>query len=394
VAANYLVNTQHLIQGPAIPIYEQAFAQRIGVRYASSFSAGRVAFYGILQALGVGPGDEVLLQVPTHIVIPTVIRAIGARPVYVDCSLDTYNMDLDQVESCISPRSKVLLIQHTFGIPANLDQAVDLANRHGLALVEDCVHALGATYDGQPVGSFGRAAFFSTEETKTITSTMGGMAVTNDPALARGILDFQSQCRWPAPDLISRYMMKILMYTGFTHPYVHTFTRPIYMGLRTNPRTHLAPGATSQSETHGILPKDFRQRLSNAQAEIALRQLHRLDQNLAHRAAMAKLYETSLSKFGFNLPHPSQKSHPGYVRYPVWVEDRAAAIAGTKSRVVLGMWFNSVLEEAASWSSGDYQAGSCPRAESAAIHLVNLPTHPRVTPRDAEAIVDALVRAS
>src|SRR6266849_10616142 len=187
VALRYLADPRQLVQGPAIIEYEQAFARQVGVRYAYSFCHARVGLYGLLLALGVGPRDEVLLQVPTHVVVSNAIRYTGARPVYVDCRLDNYNIDLEQAEQRITPRTKALVLQHTFGIPVDLDAALDLTRRHGLTLIEDCVHALGATYDRRPVGSFGRAAFFSSEETKTISTTMGGMVVTDDPDLATRI---------------------------------------------------------------------------------------------------------------------------------------------------------------------------------------------------------------
>src|SRR5207244_5684423 len=130
----------------------------------------------------------------THIVVANAIRYVGARPVYVDCRLDNYNMDLEQAERQITSRTKVLILQHTFGIPADLDAALVLARRHGVEVGEDCVDALGTTYHGRPVGSFGRAAFFSTEETKTISTTMGGVAVTDDPVLAGQLQAFQASC--------------------------------------------------------------------------------------------------------------------------------------------------------------------------------------------------------
>jgi dTDP-4-amino-4,6-dideoxygalactose transaminase len=383
----YLAKPRTLVDGPAIAVYEDAFAQAIGVRHAVSFAAGRVGLYGLLRALQVGDGDEVLLQVPTHIVVANAIRYAGARPVYVDCRLDTYNMDLDQAEQRITPRTKVLLIQHTFGIPVDMDAALSLAERHGLIVIEDCVHSLGARYGERPVGSLGRAAFFSTEETKTISSTMGGMAVTDDDDLADRLRAFQASCARPSRSLTARYVLKLVLYHLLTQPSLHRFTRALYerMGER-----HPLPRPTSASELRGNKPPRFEQGLSNAQAALALRQLARLEANVRHRGAVALAYRTHLAQWGFRAPSVPPRAEPSYVRYPVWVDDRRAALRALAPHTVPGTWFTSVLEEAVSPAAGDYQMGSCPNAELAATHLINLPTHPRVQSRDVRAISAAM----
>ncbi len=390
VAIRYLCGRRNLIRGPAIDEYEKAFARKIGVSYAFSFSSGRVGFYGLLRALGVGTVDEVLLQVPTHIVVVNAIRYVGARPVFVDCVPDTYNMNLDEAEKKITPLAKVLLVQHTFGIPTDMEAALSLARRHGLTLIEDCVHALGARYDGKMVGSFGKAAFFSTEETKTISTTMGGMVVTDDADLAMKIRQFQKSCPWPSKWLTVRYVLKLLIYHVLTQPYLHRYMRALYELCG---RRHPLPRPTSNEEELGLRPKVYEQRLSNVQAVLGLRQLRRLESNLSHRRAIADLYYRELSKFGFRLPRPPAKAEPAYVRFPLWVEDRAAVVKFTAPCVVMGIWFTSVLQEALSPEYGDYSAGSCLQAEAVAGHLVNLPTHLRVKEQDARMIVSAIAQS-
>lgn len=389
-ALRFLVDVQHLVKGPAIAEYEQAFAGRTGVRYACSFASGRVGFYGLLRILGVGPGDEVLLQVPTHIVVANAIRYAGARPVYADCSRDTYNMDLAQAEKKISPKTKVLVIQHTFGIPADMEKVLALGHRHGLVVIEDCVHALGARYDGKMAGSFGKAAFFSTEETKTISTTMGGMVVTDDPDLAAKIREFRESCPWPSRWLTARYVLKLALYHFLTEPYIHRYTRTAY---ELAGRRHPLPRPTTGEELLGQRPPLYEQRLSNAQAALGLRQLQRLEENLAHRRSIANLYAEQLSRLGFELPKPPAQAEPAYVRFPFWVEDREGLVKLAAPHVVMGTWFTSVLEEAVSPEYGEYRMGTCPQAEAAALHLVNLPTHPRVKVADAMAIVSAVAHS-
>ena len=391
IALRYLVHPRQLVDGESIAEFERAFAEQIGVRYAYSFCHGRVGLYGLLSGLGIGPGAEVLLQAPTHIVVANAIRYTGARPVYVDCRLDNYNMDLEQAEQRITPRTKALVLQHTFGLPVDLDVALDLTRRHGIYLIEDCVHALGATYDGRQVGSFGHAAFFSSEETKTISTTMGGMVVTDDPELAARVQEFQQSCARLSTWQTFRYVLKLALYHWMTEPHVHQYTRAIYEFLgKRNP----LPQPTTDEEVYGRRPANYEQRLSNAQAALGLRQLRRLETNVAHRRAIAAAYSELLSAEGYKVPQAPAKAEPVYVRYPVWVEDPALAARVATRRATLGTWFSSVLEEADTPACGDYEMGSCPRAEEAAKHLINLPTNPRVNARDVEAIVLAVKQAA
>jgi perosamine synthetase len=387
VALQRIARPRRLIDGPAIGQYERAFADRIGTRYAISFSSGRVGLYGTLLALGVGHGDEVLLQTPTHVVVPNAVRYTGADPVYVDCSLDNYNMDLDGAERLISARTKALVLQHTFGIPADLDSARELCVRHRIHLIEDCVHALGAGYNGRPVGSFGHAAFFSTEETKTISTTMGGMVTTDDELLAEGLRSFHQRCAPPSSSLTVRRLLKLVVYHLAAQPHVHAGARTIYESIG---RPQPLPSATTEAEALGRRPEAYEERLSDAQAELGLRQLLRLDANLAHRRRIADIYGAGLAEAGVRQPLAPAGAEAVYLRYPVCVSDRPQALIALSRYAVLGQWFTSVLEEAVSPSHVGYQPGSCPRAELASRHLVNLPTHQRVTETDAEVIARAI----
>ena len=388
LALRLLLQPGRLIQGPVIETYERAFAAEVGAQCAVSFASGRVALYAILRALGVGQGDDVLLSVPTHIVVANAIRYVGARPVFVDCDPATYGMDLDMAERLITPASRVLLVQHTFGIPIDLDHASELARRRGLVLVEDCVHALGARYGGRSVGSVGRAAFFSTEETKTITSTMGGMAVTNDPDLGARMRDIQAEAEWPSRSLTARFVAKLAWRHVLTQPDIHPYTKPLYMFLR---RAGFVPGPTSMTEAQGDRPAHYLQRLTNAQAALALRQLRRLEANVAHRNAAAAVYERRLRPAGLRLTDPPPGAIPVYLRYPVWVRDRDATVRAAASRAMLGRWFTSVLEECVRPEDGGYVPGLAPHAEEAARHLINLPTHRRVRLDDIEAITRSVI---
>lgn len=376
-----------LVDGPSLTRYEAAFAAAVGVRHGVSFATGRVGLYGLLRALGVGPGDEVLLQVPTHIVVPNAIRYTGARPLYADCVPGNWNIDLDDAARRVTPATRVLVLQHTFGIPADMDAVQAFVADRDLVLIEDCVHALGASWRGRPVGSFGRAAFFSTEETKVISTTMGGMVVTDDDELVSAMRRFHETCSRPPAWLIARYMLKLLAYHLLTEPRVHRFARAVYDGLG---QRQSLPTPTERSELEGGPRSNYEQRLGNAQAALGLRQLGRLAENVAHRRAVAAAYTRHLAVRGYVGPRVPAGADPVWLRYPIHVTDREAAVRALAPHVVAGTWFTSVLEEAVSPASGDYPDGSCPVAENAAVHLVNLPTHGRVRLDDAARIAAQL----
>jgi len=386
----YLMSPGAIVAGPAVESYEHSFAAKVGVRHAISFAAGRVGLYGILRCLDIGPGDEVLVPVPTHVVVANAVRYTGARPVYVDCDLSNYCIDLEQAEERLTSRTRALLVQHTFGIPVDMEKARALADGYGVHLIEDCVHALGSTFSGRQVGTFGRAAVFSTEETKTVSTTMGGMVATDDDQLASQLYAFQRQCRPPAAYEAARYLLKLVIYHALTEPSAHVLSRAAYeFGGRHYP----LPRPTQAAELRGERPAGFIKRLSNGQAAVGVTQLAALDANLGHRHRIAQHYRGILAPRGFRLPEPPLAARPAYVRYPVWVDDRPTVQRAIGSRAVLGTWFTSVLEEAVDPGNCGYVPGTCPRAEEAARHLVNLPTHPRVTMRDAEEIAARVISA-
>jgi dTDP-4-amino-4,6-dideoxygalactose transaminase len=389
-AASFTLRPHRLTEGRWLREYEQAFAGYIGARFGYSFSSGRVALFGILKALGVGDGDEIIVQVPTHIVVANAVRYTGARPVFVDSTVSTCNIDVAAMEKAATDRTKAIVVQHTFGIPADLGVVARVANAHGIPIIEDCVHALGARYNGARVGSIGRAAFFSTEETKTISTTMGGMAVTSDAVLAKRLEEFQQGCAYPPRWLTVRYLAKLVAYHLLTEPHLHRYTRGLYEALAgRNP----FPGPTTAAEIRGSRPPGYERRLSNAQALLGLRQLERIDQNLAHREKIALAFTSRLRALGFEMPHPPPGATPAYVRVPVYVNARRAAVAAAARHGILGTWFTSVLEESLDPGVAGYAAGCCPVAEQLAERLVNLPTHGRVSLRDIEPIVTALAVA-
>lgn len=140
-----------------------------------------MSLYVILEALGIGSKDEIILPAFTCVVVPNAMIYHGIKPVYVDIEPDTYNIDVSKIKEKITPQTKAIYAQHTFGIPCNMDCIARIAKDHGLIVIEDCAHALGASLNGRKVGSLGHVAYFSTDHSKVISTSTGGMITTKGP---------------------------------------------------------------------------------------------------------------------------------------------------------------------------------------------------------------------
>lgn len=180
-------------KGHYIAAFEERFASFVGIRHAISVCNGTVALHVALAALGIGPGDEVIVPTLTYIAPVNAIVYCGATPVFVDSDPQTWQLDPNHVYRRITPRTKAILAVHLYGHPADMGALTRLAHEHGLFLIEDCAEAFGAYYGRQHVGTFGDIATFSFYGNKTITTGEGGMVVTNDDMLAERVRRLKGQ---------------------------------------------------------------------------------------------------------------------------------------------------------------------------------------------------------
>jgi dTDP-4-amino-4,6-dideoxygalactose transaminase len=177
----------HLTQGPKVAEFESLIAERVGVAHAFAVTSATTALHLSLVALAIGPGDEVLVPDFTFPATANVVVQQGAVPVLVDIDLETFGVNADDLESKLSSRTRAIMPVHAFGLAADMGPVLAIAERHGLAVVEDAACALGAAYRGRPCGSIGTAGCFSFHPRKSITTGEGGMITTDDDALAARI---------------------------------------------------------------------------------------------------------------------------------------------------------------------------------------------------------------
>lgn len=184
-------------EGPFVKQFEAQFASRVGRRYGVAVSNGSVALQAAAAAMGLAAGDEVILPSFTIISCAAAILRTGATPILVDSDPQTWNLDVRQLEKRITPRTKAIMVVHTFGLPVDMDPLLAIAERFGLRVLEDAAEAHGQTYRGRPCGSFGDASIFSFYPNKHVTTGEGGMVVTDDAELAERCRSLRNLCFEP-----------------------------------------------------------------------------------------------------------------------------------------------------------------------------------------------------
>ncbi|MFG1691084.1 DegT/DnrJ/EryC1/StrS family aminotransferase [Gemmatimonadota bacterium] len=358
---------------PSVEMFEDAFSEAVGSGTAVSFGAGRMALYALLEAFGVGRGDEVVMPAFTCVVVPNAVIYRGAKPVYVDIEPRTFNMNVELLRAAITDRTKLIIAQHTFGVACDIDRIGQIARDAGVPVVEDCGHALGARHRGRPVGTFGDAAFFTTDHSKVVNTFLGGMVTTADACLAERVRTVQA-----AAGRISRGQ-ELRMAIGFLAEFLLYAPPILWLGTPIMsvlwkvglPFSWRDEGSLELPTTY-----PYPALLPGILASIGPSQMARLRENLAHRRRIAAMLERQIGWTGWD---DNALRDPSWIRYSFLVRDRNAFVRRFAGRFDLGIWFTSVTQgRRERLEAVGYRSGSCHVAEVAASHIVNFPTHPRI----------------
>jgi perosamine synthetase len=192
-AAVRVLRSGIVVQGPEVAAFEQEFADLVAGRHCVAVNSGTSALQLTLMAMGIGPGDEVIVPSFSFAASANAVRLVGAEPIFADIERDSFCLNPDAVAAAITPRTVAIMPVHLYGHPAAMDRIMVLAGRHGLAVVEDACQAHGAALNAVPVGSFGTAGCFSFYPTKNMHSLEGGMVTTADPQVARTLRLLRNQ---------------------------------------------------------------------------------------------------------------------------------------------------------------------------------------------------------
>lgn len=347
-----------LTTGPRAVRFERDFAEYVGARHALALNSATAALRLAVDAAGVAPGDEVLVPTMTFAATANVVVHAGARPVLVDCLPDTLDIDPERVEAALTPRTRAILPVHFAGHPCEMDALHEIAERHGLAVIEDAAHAVPARYRGRQVGSISALTCFSFYANKTLTTGEGGMLTSDDEELLR----------------------RARLMSGH--------------GINKQPERSPERGAWY----YEIEDAGFKFNMSDIAAAMGLHQLRRCDGLWERRKRCADLYAKGFADVPeLTLPHAAPHVQHAWHLYVIrldleqlsisrqqFIEKLAAAGVGTGVHYI-PLHLHPYHREA--WGS---RPEDCPVATDAAERIVSLPIYSRLGEADVEHVIDAV----
>src|ERR1035437_4215442 len=342
--------------GPKVKRFEQDFAAYIGVKHAIAVSSCTAALHGSLAALGVGPGDEVIVPTLTFCATANVVVHLGATPVVVDVDQNFY-ISPEAACRAISPRTKAIVSVHYGGQACSLREILALADRHGIPVVEDAAHAAGAEYDGARIGSHGRAVCFSFYAIKNMTSGEGGIVTTDDDDLAARI--------------------RLLSLHGMSRDAWKRYTE-------------------AGSWYYEVLEPGYKYNMTDIQAALGIHQLRRLDGFIRRRQEIAAMYDEAFSDLPEVLlpPRLPGRNHTFHL-YPIRLQarrlNRSELIEELRARNIgASVHFIPLHRHPFYRQRYGYRPEQFPVAEEIYRGLLSLPLYPKMTDRDAADVIEAV----
>lgn len=339
-AAVRVLRSGMVVQGPEVAAFEQEFAELVAGRHCVAVNSGTSALQLTLMALGVGPGDEVIVPSFSFAASANAVRLVGADVVFVDIEPDSFCVDPSAVEAAITPRTTAIMPVHLYGHPAAMDKLMPIAERHGLAVVEDACQAHGAALGGRPVGAFGTAGCFSFYPTKNMHSLEGGMVTTADPELAR--------------------TLRLLRNQGMEQRYANEIV-----------------GANM--------------RMTDVAAAIGREQLRQLPDWTERRRANAKFLDSRIT--ALVTPPVADAARHVYHQYTVRVRADRDAVQKALSAKGIGnaVYYPTPIHRLKPYLTAEGTVGpwDLPETERAAAEVLSLPIFPSLTPEQLERIADA-----
>lgn len=373
-------------KGEYISKVETWFRYNFNTKYAVSFSQGREAEYALLISCGVKSGDEVIIQAFTCSAAIDPILWLDSVPIYVDISQDTYSMDPKDLKKKITNKTKAIIVQHTYGIPADIILIKKIASEHKVFLIEDCAHVINGINNSKKLGTYADAAFFSFGRDKAVSSVFGGIAITNKRKIGEKVKKIQSI----SPVVSAAWIFQQLLHPIFTYLIIVLYSLNSFLGKSTlyflkKINAISKPFNMSNTKTYPSMVKT--KCYPNALAFLVMDQLLRISNFNKKRQIIFEIYTSKLPSM-LKLP---QKLNT-YLRVPALLSKRRSIIDALKKKdIYLGDWYSNLIDPY--WVIKEdygYKKRSCRTAEIISSRIINLPCYPRMIEDDAQRVVHAI----
>ena len=349
---------------------------------------GRVAMAAILRGLGVKEGDDVLIQAFTCIAVPEAVMSVGARPRYVDVERGTPNMDPLDLAQKLRPETRAVVVQHSFGLPADVSRLGALSREARVPMVEDCAHTIASRVDGRPVGSFGVGAFYSYEASKPVFVGVGGSAISNDATLTEALRSGYDSYSDPSTSTQLQLAAMFLAHKMVYRPSTYWTVRGIFRAMVA---AGVIKGNYNEVDDAAGPADDFTRRMGPRQARMLSNALRRLQRQSDHRRWAAEEYRAGIQVPGVTHLDIAPGVEPVFGRYPMIVEDKARWVNGARdARVELADFYDTPVHplKGEALRRVGYEPGSCPNAEWISKRIVSLPTGPQTDRKQVQRAID------
>lgn len=343
-----------------------------------TFFRGRVALNVMLRALGIGKGDFVACQAFTCVAVPEAIIATGAKPLYIDIEKDGYNMDINSLKTRITKKVKAVIVQHSFGIPAKIDEICDLLNSHHIPIIEDCCLSMFSTYKGKELGSFGIASFYSYEWGKPIVAGLGGSLVLNDHQYYEKVKSLVKNLKKPSSLIQFKIFAQFVFFYVFYRPKTYWFLKNLFHLLSKN---GLSVG-NFNAINKGAIPIDFNFQMIALCKYLLKIKIRRID--LLKKSIKKVVDFYGKEKFFFDTMLFIK--HDYYLcRLPLLMknkfEKQKILHEAKKSKIEAADWYSTPIHplvNALDFEKINYELGSCPNAEDTSSRVVSFPINSKV----------------
>jgi len=348
--------------GPKVHQFEEMFRQYKGTKYAMALNSCTAALHLSMLAIGIKPGDEVIVPTMTFAATANAVIHAGATPVFVDCEKGSMNIDPKEIERKITPQTRAIIPVHFAGRPCNMDAIMEIANKHNLKVVEDCAHAIETEYHGKKAGTFGDIGCFSFYVTKNIVTGEGGMAITNNE-------EYANQIKIMALHGMSKDAWARFSDSGYKHYQV------VYAGFKYN--------------------------MMDIQAAIGIHQLPRIEKYWQRRKEIWQQYTEAFQELPvFTPPEPEPNTRHAYHLYTLLLDIDKLKISRdqfidkmTASNIGVGVHYIALHLHPYYQQKYGYKSGDFPNAEWISERTISIPLSAKLGDKDVRDVIEAVKEA-